>query len=144
MSKDVGRDHLGAALRTESHVFTEGFRGYDPYDALLSPIFRLPLLRSLKIPRLVVQQLLRRLPVNLRPLLGIPRGLNPVTLGLAVEAYAYLAIADPENAKRYRSRALICIEELKRLRSPGYSGSCWGYDFPWESRWGKLEARTPR
>jgi hypothetical protein len=137
------RADLGAALRTESYVFAEGFRGYDPYDALLSPIFRLPLLRSLKIPRLAVQQGLRRLPVNLRPLLGIRRGLNPVTLGLAVEAYGYLAIADPENASRYRSRALFCIEELKRLRSPGYSGSCWGYDFPWESRFGKLEAYTP-
>jgi hypothetical protein len=86
---------------------------------------------------------LRRLPVNLRPLLGIRRGLNPVTLGLAVEAYAYLAIADPENAKLYRSRALFCIKGLKRLRSPGYSGSCWGYDFPWESRWGKLQAYSP-
>jgi hypothetical protein len=143
ISSDVGRKHLDAALRTESYVFAEGFRGYDPYDALLSPIFRLPLLRSLKIPRLAAQQALRRLPVNVRPLLGIRRGLNPVTLGLAVEAYAYLAITDPENAKRYRSRALICIEELKRLRSPGYSGSCWGYDFPWESPWGKLEAHTP-
>src|SRR5438034_1776040 len=92
-------DHLGAALRTESYVFAEGFRGHDPYDALLSPIFRLPLLRSLKIPRLAAQQALRRLPVNIRPLLGIPRGLNPVTLGLAVEAYAYLASADPKNAE---------------------------------------------
>jgi hypothetical protein len=68
--------------------------------------------------------------------------LNPVTLGLTVEAYAYLAIADPENASRYRARAQFCIEVLKWLRSPGYSGSCWGYDFPWESCWGKLDAYT--
>jgi hypothetical protein len=86
---------------------------------------------------------LRRLPINVRPLLGIPRGLNPVTLGLAVEAYAHLAVADAENANRYRSQALSCIERLKRLRTPGYSGSCWGYDFPWQSRWGKLDAYTP-
>lgn len=139
----MGRGHLRDALRTESYVFEKGFRGYDPYDALLSPIFRLPLLRSLKLPRLAAQQALRRLPINLRPLLRIPSGLNPVTLGLAVEAYSYLAKADPENGERYRARAQTCIEELKRLRTPGYSGSCWGYDFPWESRWGKLEAFTP-
>jgi hypothetical protein len=119
-STHVDRSHLDAALRTESYVFAEGFRGYDPYDALLSPIFRLPLLRSFKVPRLVAQQVLRRLPLNIRPLLGIPRGLNPVTLGLAVEAYAYLASADPDNAGLYRSRALLCIEELKRVRSRGY------------------------
>ena len=143
ISSDLGRDQLGAALLTESYVFAQGFQGYDPYDALLSPIFKLPFLRSSKIPRLAAQQILRRLPVNLRALLGIRRGLNPVTLGLAVEAYAYLAIADPENAELYRSRALFCIEGLKRLRSPGYSGSCWGYDFPWEARRGKLQAYSP-
>jgi len=111
ISSDLGRDQLGAALRTESYVFAQGFRGYDPYDALLSPIFKLPLLRSSKILRLAAQQTLRRLPVNLRPLFGIRRGLNPVTLGLAVAAYAYLAIADLENAQLYRSRAHFCIEE---------------------------------
>jgi hypothetical protein len=143
ISSDPSRSHLDVALRTESYVFAEAFRGYDPYDALLSPIFGLPVLRSRKIPRLTAQQVLRRLPVNVRPLLGIRPGLNPVTLGLAVEAYAYLAIADPQNVDRYRSRARSCIEDLKRLRSPGYSGSCWGYDFPWESRWGQLDAYTP-
>jgi hypothetical protein len=139
----AARHELRAALRTETYMFDNAFRGYDPYDALLSPLFRLPLLRSLKLPRLAAQQALKRLPVNLRPLLGIRRGLNPVTLGLAVEAYSYLSTADPENAAIYRARVLTCIEELKRLRSPGYSGDCWGYDFPWESRWGKLPAFTP-
>jgi hypothetical protein len=142
-TSNVRRDYLGEALRAQSYIFAEGFRGYDPYDALLSPIFRLPLLRSRKFPRLAVQQTLRRLPINLRPLLGVPRGLNPVTLGLALEGYSHLAEADPLNGETYRSRARLCIEELKRLRSPGYSGSCWGYDFPWESRWGRLDAFKP-
>jgi hypothetical protein len=138
-----GSSELAAALRTEAYVFGADFRGYDPYDALLSPIFRLPILRSSRLTRLAAQQALRRVPINLRPILGIPRGLNPVTLGLAVQAYAYLAVADQENKPLYRARALTCIAELKRLRSPGYSGDCWGYDFPWESRWGKLAAFTP-
>ncbi|MBA3726514.1 MAG: delta-aminolevulinic acid dehydratase [Armatimonadetes bacterium] len=139
----AARHELGAALRTEAYMFGNAFRGYDPYDALLSPIFGLPVLRSLKLPRLAIQQALRRVPINVRPLFGIPRGLNPVTLGLAVEAYSYLSSADPENAATYRARVLTCIEGLKRLRSTGYSGDCWGYDFPWESRWGKLPAFTP-
>jgi hypothetical protein len=139
----VGLDGLGLALQTESYLLREQFRGYDPYDALLSPIFKLPILRSRKLPRLAAQQALRRLPVNVRPLLRIQRGLNPVTLGLAVEAYSYLFAADPQDADRYRTQALTCIEELKRLRTPGYSGDCWGYDFPWESGWGKLPPFTP-
>lgn len=139
----VKLDGLDLALQTESYLARCRFRGYDPYDALLSPIFDLPILRSRKLPRLAAQQALRRSPLNLRPLFRIKRGLNPVTLGLAVEGYSYLSAADPPNADRYRTRALTCIEELKRLRTSGYSGDCWGYDFPWESRWGKLPPFTP-
>jgi hypothetical protein len=36
-----------------------------------------------------------------------------------------------------------CIRELERLSSPGYSGSCWGYDFDWEARFGRLPAYLP-
>jgi hypothetical protein len=134
---------LEALNRTESYIARERFRGYDPYDALLSPIFNLPLLRSSKILRLGVQQALRRLPLNARPFLGIPRGYNPVTLGLAIQGYSYLYAIDGENAEHYRSQALFCLEELKRLRSPGQSGDCWGYDFPWEAVYGKLPAFAP-
>jgi hypothetical protein len=134
---------LEALYRTESYIARERFCGYDPYDALLSPIFNLPVLRSSKILRLGVQQALRRLPINVRPFLGIRRGYNPVTLGLAIQGYSYLYAIGGENAEHYRSRALFCLEELKRLRTPGQSGDCWGYDFPWEAVYGKLPAFTP-
>lgn len=132
-----------ALKRAESYIARERFRGYDPYDALLSPLFKLPFLRSNKLVRLGAQQALRRLPLNVRPLLGVPRGYNPVTLGLALQGYSYLYAAESENAEYYRSQALFCIAELKRLRTPGHSGDCWGYDFPWESRYGKLPPFTP-
>jgi hypothetical protein len=129
--------------RTESYMARERFRGYDPYDALLSPLFRLPILRSNKVARLGAQQVLRRLPVNIRPLLRIPRGYNPVTLGLALQGYAYLNATDAERADYHRAQALFCLDELKRLRTPGYSGGCWGYDFPWTARYGDLGTFTP-
>jgi hypothetical protein len=140
----LSREVVVQALhRTESYIAREHFRGYDPYDALLSPLFELPILRSTKLVRFGAQQALRRLPLNIRPLLGIPRGYNPVTLGLAVQGYSYLHAADSQNADYYRAQALFCINELKRLRSPGHSGHCWGYDFPWESRYGRLPAFMP-
>jgi hypothetical protein len=140
LSEDAFMDALH---RTESHVVRERFRGYDPYDALLSPIFELPVLRSNKLVRLVGQQILRRLPINFRPLLRIPRGCNPVTLGLALQGYSYLYAIDTQRADYYRAQALFCLNELKRLRTPGYAGACWGYDFPWEARYGHLAAFTP-
>jgi hypothetical protein len=134
---------LEAIRRTEAYIVRERFRGYDPYDALLSPLFALPVLRSSRVLRIGATQALKRLPLNVRPLLGIRRGYNPVTLGLAIQGYAYLSVADAEHADRYRAQILVCLEELKRLRSPGQSGDCWGYDFPWESRYGTLPSFTP-
>ncbi len=128
---------------TESYLVARRFRGYDPYDALSSPLFQVPVLRGSSLMRAAAQQLLRRFPVNVRPLLGIRRGYNPVTLGLALRAYAYLAAADPQHADYYRGQAEHCLSELQRLRSAGYSGACWGYDFDWQTRHGLISAGTP-
>ena len=74
-----------------NYIESQNYRGYDPYDALKSPLFKLPVLRSNKLIRFGSQQLVKRSPVNLRPLLGIPKGYNPVTLGLCIQGYSYLA-----------------------------------------------------
>ena len=57
------------------------FAGYDPYDALSSPVIR-ALTFGRKYGRIAGMQLLRRLPVNLRPFLLIAKGHNPKALGL--------------------------------------------------------------
>lgn len=73
-----------------NYIEFQNFRGYDPYDALKSPLFKLPVLRSNKTLRFSAQQFVKRFPFNLRPLLGIPKGYNPVTLGLCIQGYSYL------------------------------------------------------
>jgi hypothetical protein len=127
----------------EAHLVEERFRGYDPYDALTSPLFRLPVFRSSRVIRLAGEQALKRSPINLRPLLRIPKGYNPVTLALILEASAYRALAEPARADEHRARAAHCVVELDRLQTKGFSGPCWGYDFDWESRYGRLPAGTP-
>jgi len=115
----------------------EGFAGWDPYDALRSPLFRLPVLGSSRFARFGAQQVVRRLPVNLRPLLGIRKGVNPVTLGLVLEGYAAL------GEERLRGEAASLVEQLRALATPGFSGACWGYDFPWQSRSTLIPAYSP-
>jgi hypothetical protein len=127
----------------EDHLETERFRGYDPYDALTSPLFRLPVFRSSKWVRLAAEQALKRSAINLRPLLRIPKGYNPVTLAFVLEACAYRSRVDPDRADAFRARAVECVAELKRLRTIGFSGDCWGYPFDWEARYGRLPAGTP-
>lgn len=153
----IARPHFGAMPRSspdlhrilkaihlaEAHVARCDYRGYDPYDALRAPLFSLPGLRANRPVRLAAQQIVRRLPINVRPLLRIPRGRNPVTLGLMIQGYSYLSALEPDRAGLYRSRLDECLEELGRLRSPGFSGACWGYDFDWEGRYTTLPAFSP-
>ena len=69
----------------EHYSGEENYKGYDPYDALKSPIFDLPFFRSNKLIRFGAQQFVKRFPVNIRPLLLVPKGLDPVTLGLFIQ-----------------------------------------------------------
>ena len=126
----------------ERFVLAEDYRGYDPYDALTSPVFRVIRSRP-RIVRRGAQQVLRRLPVNVRPLLGIRKGRNPVTLGLGLQAWALLATAMPAERERYAAESARLVGQLRDVASPGWSGACWGYDFDWETRDATVRAFTP-
>ena len=101
------------------------FKGWDPYDALLSP---LPFAKLGHWTGVLAIQLNKRSPLNLRPLLGIPARHNPKALGLFLEAYAMLAQAGDDSALRH-CRTLL--ELLQAYQSKTFSGACWGYPFPW-------------
>jgi hypothetical protein len=129
--------------KLKEYIEASNYRGYDPYDALKSPFFKLPILKSNKLLRFGIQQLVKRLPFSTRPLLFVPKGYNPVTLGLCIQAYAYLYKAEPENNEKYEEKINCLIQELKQLIPKGYSGACWGYDFDWEARQAKIPAYQP-
>ena len=134
---------LQSLAALESYILKENFRGYDPYDGLNSPILKLPILRSNKLIRFGFQQVFRRIPVNVRPLLGIKKGLNPVTLGLSIQAFTFLSQVNKDKEDFHKQKLNDCLNELIRLQSKGYSGSCWGYDFDWEARYARINAYTP-
>jgi hypothetical protein len=113
------------------------FAGIEPHDALTSPLLQgTPLGRS-RLVRLVALQALRRLPLNLRPILGIDRRQNAISLGWALSAYAKI---DDDSA---RARIAPIVESLDRLAAPGYSGPCWGYYFDWQTRTDFKRADVP-
>jgi len=125
------------------YIERNGYRGFDPYDALKSPLFKLPLLRTNKLIRFGMQQLVKRLPFNIRPLIFVPKGYNPVTLGLCIQGYSYLIQSDPANKDGYMRKIEHLVGELKKLIPVGFSGACWGYDFDWEARHAKIQAYQP-
>ena len=95
--------------KLKKYIEKEDYKGYDPYDALKSPLFKLPFFKSNKLVRFGTQQLVKRLPFSIRPFLLAPKGYNPVTLGLSIQAYANLILAEPANKELYLKKILFCI-----------------------------------
>lgn len=126
----------------EGYMRAQRLRGYDPYDALCSPVFRLPILRTNRVVRFGAQQVVKRLPINLRPMLRVPKQLNSVTVALFLQGLAHRAVAEGDAHSR-RAEAAKHVALIAGLSSPGWSGACWGYPFDWEARYASIPAHTP-
>jgi len=108
------------------------FAGHDPFDALNSRIFQAtPFARS-ETARLVWTQIIKRSPLNLRSLAGVPAEKN--AKGIALFALAALANCRRLKTIEAESEARDLLEELISLQISGYSGAAWGYNFDWQSR----------
>ena len=129
-----------ASAKLDKWVEDNGFQGWDPYDALNSRVLKLLTFGS-RLLGVGGVQLLRRSPVNLRPLLGIEKGYNPKGMGLFFASYLrrYQLTAEPNDLRR----ACFFVEWLAQHVSPGYSGPCWGYNFDWPNRSLYAPAGTP-
>ena len=124
-------DAATAARKLFAYCRENNWAGYDPYDALNSRIFMaLPALDS-RIPRLVLTQLLKRSPVNIRGLLQVSKTQNPKGIALFLAA---LLKAPELCAGESEDLIAALAERLVALRSPGTRYWCWGYSFPWQTR----------
>ena len=72
--------------RLETWIEGEKFAGWDPFDALNSPILSRLTFANRRVGQIWVQ-LLKRSPVNLRSLLRVPKGRNPKAAGLFLASY---------------------------------------------------------
>lgn len=119
-----------AALKLLAYCRANDWAGYDPYDALNSRLFSLPLLNT-KIPRLVLTQAMKRSPINLRPWLLVPKTQNPKALALFLVSLLKLS---KQDLSKEDGQATVLIDRLIALRSPNTAYWCWGYSFPWQTR----------
>lgn len=108
----------------------QGYLEWTKHDALNSPQL-LALFGHHRISRILVTQAVMRFPINLRPLLGVPKSHNPK--GLALFAMALLDAYSTTGEQRYLDEAHTLLDQLLALRSPGnWHGDCWGYQYPWQ------------
>lgn len=116
------------------------FKGFDPYDALNASHLNQAGLLQGRLPQLIATQLLKHLPFDTRRLLRVPPHRNPKALALfldgSIELHGCSALVEESTCRA------LCAD-LARSSRGGYSGSCWGYPFPWQARAFFLPAHTP-
>lgn len=117
----------------KSYCEKENFAGWDPYDGLTSSVFcSLPFLKKSKFFRLAWIQLFKRLPINLRNILGIKKRHNSKGLALFLSGYCNLYSITGEE--KHLKKTQYLGDKLIDQSIQGYSGACWGYYFDWQAR----------
>ena len=116
-----------------SHGWLEknDYRGYDTFDGLNARFLR-PLTFDTKLLRIVLQQGVRRFPVNLRPLLGITK--EHSSKGMGFLARGFIRLHKTTGDPVWAGKAEMALQWLIDNKSRGYSGSCWGNHFDYQSR----------
>lgn len=127
------------ALRLlERYISDEKYQGYDPYDTLNSWI---PFQRIHKSLPAYAIQAGKYNPINIRPFLGVKKGINPKGMGLLLKSYCMLYGLGGNN--EYLENARLIFNWLKKNSSQSSSGVCWGYNFDWATPGDYLPAFTP-
>jgi len=123
--------HLGSVLsKLLSFIKLNDFYGWDPYDGLNSKFLRFWTFNSSKL-RLYTQQFMKRTPVNMRWLFGVPKGRNPKGMGLLAKTYIH-TFKKMQNDE-YKKKAMDILSWLTENTNKKYHGACWGYNFDWQS-----------
>jgi hypothetical protein len=122
---------LDAIVQLSDWLERNDYLGYDTFDGLNAKIVR-PLTFETKLLRTVLQQGVRRFPINLRPVLGIRKERSSKGMGFLARGFIRLHAAT--GNKLWADRARNSLEWLIEHRLPGYSGACWGNHFDYQSR----------
>jgi len=107
------------------------YRGYDTFDGLNARFLR-PLTFESKALRTVLQQAVRRFPINLRPVLGISKGHSSKAMGFLTRGF--MRLNKTTGDQLWANKAEVALEWLIENQLPGYSGACWGNHFDYQSR----------
>lgn len=130
MESDSQSQNLGEVCdRCLDWAAERDYAGYDPYDGLNSPI--IDAFATNWLTRLMGMHGVNKAPINLRPILRVPRERNPK--GIALFVLAYLNRYRETNRESDLQEAEALLRWLNDNRSPGYGQAAWGYNFDWQN-----------
>jgi hypothetical protein len=137
----VNNFYLQVFLSLRAYCETHNFSGWDPFDGLNSKIFQASPIKYSSLARLAWLQLFKHSPINLRNLLLVPKDHNPKAIALFITGFCNLykiqkTVGDEFfcGQKEIHEKIIYLSNLLLNLRSKGYSGACWGYNFDWQNR----------
>jgi hypothetical protein len=115
------------------------YQAYDPGDGQMS-FLRALTFGSQKLERVLTATVLRT-PVNIRPLLGIAP--HTSTKGMGYMAWGYLRRWQASGHEPHAQKARACLDWLMQHRSPDYADFCWGNEFTFTTRAGRIPRHEP-
>jgi len=137
---DSQRKLHDSLLKLENWVEANDYSAYDTFDGLSSPLAALFTLNHPFLRR-VLQQTVRRFPINLRPVLGIRPSMSSKAMGFFAQGYLHLHRSTGQE--EFRSKMRHCLDWLAANRCPEFNGYAWGNHFDYESRGGRIPKGTP-
>jgi rhamnogalacturonyl hydrolase YesR len=116
--------------RVEKWVESHFYQAYEPFDGLSSPLLALTF--NNHFAERVLQQIVKRSPLNIRPIIGIKPQAS--TKGRGYMAWGYLNLFRQKEDESYKRRAVSLLDWLDQNKSPYYSAHSWGNHFPFSGR----------
>lgn len=139
-SLSATKQALDAFLALDLFVRKNAYRGYEFDDFLASPFLSALTLRKLLLQRVMIQ-VGELLPVNLRPLLGVPRLESTKARGFFAKGYLLHYMWDKDE--KWLAYAAECLDWLLKNSAKGFRGLSWGNAFDFASRSGFMPAGLP-
>jgi rhamnogalacturonyl hydrolase YesR len=131
-SNAASKTLIYGSIERLSHWLEENdYRGYDTFDGLSARFLR-PFTFNTKLLQIVLQQSVRRFPVNLRPMLGITK--EHSSKGMGFLARGFMRLHKTTGDPAWAGKAEMALQWLIENQSKGYSGACWGNHFDYRSR----------
>jgi hypothetical protein len=118
-------------LRLSQWLEAHSYEGYDTFDGLNARFVRF-LTFEQPLLRIVLQQGVRRFPLNLRPILGVRRSRS--TKGMGFLAIGFIRLHRLTGEAVWGEHARAALQWLIENITPDYAGACWGNHFDYQSR----------
>lgn len=130
---------FGSLTALDQWVQAHNYRAYDPGDGQMSYLRKLTFGR-LSLERVLTAAVLRT-PFNLRPLLGIRPHCS--TKGMGYMAWGYVRLYRALGQAHHAELARQCLDWLMAHRSSESERFCWGNEFTFTTRAGRIPRGEP-